>query len=326
MSRIFDALQRSERERSGADSADLPGGPDLLERAEWQAASEWNNAADANTAPSNGVNGPHLISNVQVSAGTSTMIPPSFTAEAVSAEQSRKALGQLQSLPITLAEQSRLVCLTDKESPTAEAMRLLAVRLRDIRRTKPLKRVLITSTIPQEGKSTIAGNLACALSHASDERVLLAEGDLRRPSLARMFGIDAVPGICDCLREEGSSLKNLYRLEDAGLWILPAGKTPSNPLGLLQSPRLPALMDRLAEYFDWIIIDSPPVLPLADASILMRIVDGILLVTRIGTTEKRQLEKGLEALDSTKMLGALVNSSAESAYSGYYYRSPKHSH
>jgi protein-tyrosine kinase len=81
----------------------------------------------------------------------------------------------------------------------------------------------------------------------------------------------------------------------------------------------------LAAYFDWIVIDSPPVLPLADTSIWMRITDGILLVTRIGTTEKHQLEKGLEALDPAKMLGALVNSSIESAYSGYYYRTPRHS-
>lgn len=80
-------------------------------------------------------------------------------------------------------------------------------------------------------------------------------------------------------------------------------------------------MDRLATYFDWIIIDSPPVLPLADTSILTHMVDGVLLVTREGTTQKRQLEKGLEALDRRKLLGALVNGSVASAYSGYYYDS-----
>ena len=81
-------------------------------------------------------------------------------------------------------------------------------------------------------------------------------------------------------------------------------------------------MDQLAANFDWIIIDSPPVLPLADTSIWMRMADGILLVTRQGTTEKKQLQKGLEALDPKKTLGALVNGATVSAYSGYYYRTP----
>ncbi len=77
----------------------------------------------------------------------------------------------------------------------------------------------------------------------------------------------------------------------------------------------------MLRWFDWIIIDSPPVLPLADTSVWMRLADGVLLVTRQGTTEKQQLQKGLVALDSTKLLGALLNGSMASAYSGYYYRS-----
>ena len=81
------------------------------------------------------------------------------------------------------------------------------------------------------------------------------------------------------------------------------------------------MMAQLAAWFDWIIIDSPPVLPMADTSIWMRLADGVLLVTRQGTTEKQQLQKGLAALDSTKLLGALLNGSMASAYSGYYYRS-----
>jgi capsular exopolysaccharide synthesis family protein len=238
--------------------------------------------------------------------------------EALSKEKRAEILEKFPSLPITLAAQSRLVCLTDKEDPTAEAIRLLGVRLRDLRRIRPLKKLLITSTIPQEGKSTIAANLACALASSADEKVLLVEGDLRRPTLRLMFGIGATDGILDSLRDEEKKLTGIYRLEDAGVWILPAGDTPSNPLELLQSKQLPLLMERLATYFDWIIIDSPPVLPLADTSIWMRMADGVLLVTRQGTTQKRQLQKGLEALDQKKMLGAVLNGSVASSYSGYY--------
>ncbi len=140
-----------------------------------------------------------------------------------------------------------------------------------------------------------------------------------------MFGIGSAPGISEYIREEGSQLNDVYRLEDAGVWILPAGESPSNPLELLQSQRLQVLMEQLTAYFDWIIIDSPPVLPLADTSIWMRMADGVLLVTRQGTTQKRQLQKGLEAIYPQKLLGALLNGAMASAYSGYYYNSPSSS-
>ena len=102
------------------------------------------------------------------------------------------------------------------------------------------------------------------------------EGDLRRPSLSHMFGIQKQPGIYEWLREDHDPITNIYHLDDAGIWILPAGETPINPLELLQSHQLQSAMERLTEYFDWIIIDSPPVLPLADTSIWMRMADGVL--------------------------------------------------
>jgi Mrp family chromosome partitioning ATPase len=112
---------------------------------------------------------------------------------------------------------------------------------------------------------------------------------------------------------------SIYHLEDPNLWILPSGSAPSNALELLQSGRLSALMNQLTELFDWIIIDSPPMLPLADTSVWMRLADGILLTTRQGTTDKRQLQRGLEAVESKKLLGALVNSSTNASASDYYY-------
>jgi capsular exopolysaccharide synthesis family protein len=248
--------------------------------------------------------------------------PAASGAQSPSSKSRSEVFERFPSLEISLTLQSRLVCLTDKEGPTAEAIRLLGVRLRDLRRTRTLKKVLITSTIPQEGKSTISANLACALAQAPDEKTLLIEGDLRRPSLMQMFGIERARGISECVSEEGRKLTGIYHLENAGCWILPAGRSPTNPLELLQSQRMHAFMEQLTEYFDWIIIDSPPVLPLADTSIWMRMADGVLLVTRQGTTQKHQLQKGLEALDQKKLLGAILNGAMASAYSGYYYSSP----
>jgi protein-tyrosine kinase len=320
MSRIFDALQRSERERSGDDSETLPQGPDLLKRAENRAASKWE-TVETHVGPeviNFAANRETVHTEADLPARTESVVS---NTEESPLDQRLQALDRLRSLPISLAPQSRLVCLTDRENPAAEAIRLLGVRLKDLRRVRPLKKLLITSTIPQEGKSTIAANLACALAHVSGERTLLIDGDLRRPSLSQMFGVQTPSGMFECLKSEGNPLKSIYRLTDTGLWFMPAGKASSDPIELLQSPKLSALMEQCAAWFDWIVIDSPPVLPLADTSVWSRLADGVLLVTRQGVTEKQPLQKGLEALDKKKLLGALVNGSIASAYSGYYYRS-----
>ncbi|MGA9542866.1 MAG: CpsD/CapB family tyrosine-protein kinase [Candidatus Sulfotelmatobacter sp.] len=222
-------------------------------------------------------------------------------------------------LQIFIPQDSRLVAVGKEESLGAEKFRFLAVRLRQLRQNRPLKKILITSTIPQEGKSTVAANLACTLARRRQQKTLLLEGDLRRPTLAARFGLGRIPGLCEWLSGQTEGI-NLYRLESLGLWVLPAGAAPQNALELMQSGKLAPLMNQLEAWFDWIVIDSPPVLPLADASMWSRLADGILLVTRNGTTEKRQLKRGIEAIEKSKLLGALVNSSANAAHTDYYQR------
>jgi Mrp family chromosome partitioning ATPase len=137
-----------------------------------------------------------------------------------------------------------------------------------------------------------------------------------------MFGLGSNPGLSESLQRERRLARNIYHLEEPRLWILPSGSAPSDALELLQSGKLSALMNQLTSWFDWIIIDSPPLLPLADTSVWMRIADGILLITRAGITEKRQLQRGVEALDPKKLIGAVLNSSKHSADSYYYYSHP----
>ncbi len=115
-------------------------------------------------------------------------------------------------------------------------------------------------------------------------------------------------------------MTSIYHLDGAGFWFLPAGHPAENPLELMQSGRLSALIEQLTAAFDWIIIDSPPVLPLADTSLWARLVDGVLLVAREGVTRKRQLKRGLEALDQSKLLGMVLNSSTNSDHENYYQR------
>jgi capsular exopolysaccharide synthesis family protein len=320
MSHIFDALRRSEAESSGIDLAGLPGTTALLQRAECRAVSQWEAAvlSEQSTA-ANDV-------DFRTPSSLGELQPVEKELEQVVTELSQPVerfdpFSQFKSLPVSLDPQSRLLCLTDNGSPAAEAFRLLGVRLRHLRRQRSLKTVLITSTIPEEGKSLVSANLACTLALGPHERTLLLEGDLRRPSLSQKFGLGRNPGLCECLKGERSLASSICQLEGLNLWILPAGSTPSNAQELLQSGKLSALREELAAWFDWIIIDSPPVLPLADTSVWMRLADGILLVTRQGTTQKRALLRGLEALEHKKLIGGLVNGSESAANSTYYYSS-----
>lgn len=226
-----------------------------------------------------------------------------------------------QSAPVGLSgmPEESLVCLDDPDGPAAEAFRMLGVRLRDMRQSGQLKSILITSSIPQEGKSTVSANLASVLAKNERQRVLLLEGDVRRPGLSKLFGLENAPGLCDLLAGKLTHRGCTTYLPSADLWIMPAGKALGNPLELLQSGKLIVLMTQLKESFDMVVVDSPPLLPLADTSIWMRLVDGVLLVTRTGTTAKRVLARGLELLPRSKLIAAVVNGSTNSAYSDYYY-------
>jgi len=318
MSQIFDALLRSETERGGSDPATQAEATELLQSVEREAASKW--AGPDLFDQSGTVDGvePRVVFEPQNGISEFNGVSESAREQAPPVGDRKDAFSQFRTLRLSLPEDTRLVSVADKKNPTAEAFRLLGVRLRDLRRRRPLKKVLITSTVPQEGKSTVSANLACTLAFRTEEKVLLLEGDVRRPSQSQMLNLGKMPGLCECLQGKSNLSESIYRIEGAGLWMMPAGTAPSTPLELLQSARLPLLMNQLSTLFDWIVVDSPPVLPLADTSVWARMVDGILLVTRQGITEKDLLERGVKALDEDKLIGALLNCSQASAYRNYY--------
>jgi capsular exopolysaccharide synthesis family protein len=298
MSRIFEALQRSESERSGAPLEPPALATELLQAVEREASALAPKDFPANEFSHQDFTEQEFAQN----------------------EFATNDLRQFPSLPVSLPEDSKLVCLTAQESFGAEKFRFLGVRLRQLQQSRSLKKLLITSTIPEEGKSTVAANLAAILARRQQPKVLLLEGDLRRPSLAKQFGLGNIPGLSEWLQGEPRPIQHIYRLEGPNLWFLPAGRPPANPLELMQSGRLSELLNQLSTRFDWIIIDSPPILPLADTSVWARLADGILLVTREGTTKRRMLQRGLQALEQSKLLGAVVNSSANTDHSNYYQR------
>jgi capsular exopolysaccharide synthesis family protein len=321
VSQIFDALQRSESERSGLNQTALSQPTEMLQRVERDETAKWATSsvvADTESLAATGDGDSFQVLDVSADAAEEAL---SKAARVVRSDSDSDAFAEFQSLDVSLSPESRVVSATDIASPATEAFRLLAVRLRALRRNRAFKKVLITSTIPQEGKSTVSANLACTLARMAHQKTLLLEGDVRRPSLSRMFGVGSNPGLCECLRRERSLSASIYHLQSLGLWLLPAGESQGQSLEHLQSDRLPELMEKLTAWFDWIIIDSPPVLPLADTSIWTRLTEGILLVTRQGTTERQQLKRGLEALERQKLIGALLNSSKYLPHADYYYHS-----
>jgi len=319
MSYIFDALQRSEAERAKANERRSLAAVELLERAEREAAAQRGSESleEQSTEAVTDHQGP-LLSGDGFGLGPIEADSIAIT-NALQDEQKREIFSQFKALDVLPSRHSRLVCIGDNNSPATEAFHLLGVRLRNLRREREFKTLLITSTVPKEGKSVVAANLSCTLGSGARQKVLLLEGDVRLPAQSEIFGLAQVPGLCNYLLGKRSLTASLYHLPKAGIWILPAGESRGDPRELLQSPNLPALMTTLNSLFDWIVIDSPPVLPLVDASIWARLADGILIVARHGTTSKRKLQKGFEALDPNKMIGALLNSSKSSSDSYDYY-------
>lgn len=320
MSQIFDALQRSEAERSGKDAAAPSRAVELLQRAENFAASNRviSDSPDSWNATIAGTG----VAAAEPTREPEMAIPSALRAAAAVLPVEERADGPMQCevLSIAASPESHLVSLPDNESSANEAFHLLGVRLRHLRRQRPLKKVLVTSTIPQEGKSMVAANLACTLALRTQQKVLLLEGDVRRPTQSKIFGISNRPGICEWLSGERTLIKSMYRLEGPGIWIFPAGVGSGNSLELLQSGGATPMMEQIMNWFDWVVIDSPPILPLADTSVWTNMADGILLVTRQGTTHKRQLKRGLEALGTQKLIGAVLNSAKGAAHTDYYYR------
>ena len=287
MSYVFDALQRSQRERDQEDQSVALAPIELLERAEREAIAQRSLESTAEQPADIEKECETSLFSTDTPGSDAAAKNPVAVIDGLRAEEGRQVFSQFQALEVSQSTSSQLAVFTGADCPAAEAFRLLGVRLRDLRRNRELKNLLITSTVPQEGKSFVSANLACTLGYGGQQKVLLLEGDVRRPTLSQVFGLKKVHGLSSYLEGERSLTDSLYRLEGPGIWILPVGEIPSNPLEMIQSPLMPPLMQKLRSWFDWIVIDSPPVLPMADTSVWARMADGKLLVARHGTSKKR---------------------------------------
>lgn len=221
-----------------------------------------------------------------------------------------------------------LIVQRNPKSPISEMFRTLRTNIQFMSSKKELKTILVTSTMPGEGKTWVSSNLAITFAQ-SGKRVCLVDADMRKGRLANLFQVDVIPGLSNYLSgidtEENEDItKYIKQTEEENLFVISAGNVPPNPAELLQSENTIKMIDRLKEIFDVIILDGTPGVLVTDAIILSRIVDTTILVASHSSTKKDNLEKVKRAIENVggKIAGVVLNKvpvKAKEYSSSYYY-------
>ena len=226
----------------------------------------------------------------------------------------------VEEVPFRTATDSLLIDAARPHEAPMEEFRTLRTRLNHMQSLQPIHTVVVTSASPAEGKSLTAANLALAEAHLAGNATLLADFDFRRPIIHTMFGIDRSPGITDYLTGQVPLHKAIKRIAGTNLYVMPAGSAVINPLELLNLREVKHLMDRLPSLFQWVIMDSPPLLFAADANLLGTLSQGTLLVVRIGHTTIDSVTRAMQSLCNNNVLGIVVNGARRGElYSKYTY-------
>jgi capsular exopolysaccharide synthesis family protein len=200
----------------------------------------------------------------------------------------------------------KVVTLSHPNHPAAEQYRILRYRLECLAKSG-IKALAFTSAQSGEGKTTTAVNAAIALGKGGRNRVVLVDADLRRPGVANMLGLRAHKGLTDVVAGRASIDDCLWRFGSDELYVLPAGTPPDDIAATLYDPRLGDIMAALKQRFDFVVVDTPPVLPLADVPTLSRDLDGAILVVRASHTPKELVNASLEALYGVTVHGLVLN-------------------
>jgi protein-tyrosine kinase len=202
-----------------------------------------------------------------------------------------------------------------------EEYRTLRSRLYHIREKMPLKKLLVTSALPKEGKSFTSANLAQVLVRQHGRRALLIDADLRGPRLHQMLGTLQGPGLSEYLLGRADEASVIQRGPMEGLFFIPSGESNEDPAELVASGKLKLLLQRVEPIFDWIIVDSPPAIPVSDASVLAKACDGVLMVVRSNATPSDVARKARMEFPDEMLVGVVLNGTErdEAEYARYYY-------
>ena len=218
------------------------------------------------------------------------------------------------------------VVVDDTMMPAArEQYRKLAAAMHQAQRANGFKVMMIASALAGEGKTLTAANLSLTLSESYRRNVLVIDGDLRRPSMHTVFQVSGAPGLSEGLISREETSLPLHRLGPR-LTLLPAGRPTSDPISALTADRMRRLIDEAREVFDWIIIDTPPIGLLTDATLVSSLADGVILVVKAGSTPYENVTRAVEALGRDRLMGVVLNRATErehrSNYDYYKYYGP----
>jgi capsular exopolysaccharide synthesis family protein len=218
-----------------------------------------------------------------------------------------------------------LVSLSAPASFEAEQYRTLRARLESRQEGKAIQVVAVTSATVGDGKTTTAINLAGALAQSSEARVLLVDADLRRPSVESLLGWSG-PGLADAILDTDRTLMSTVRQDPSmNLSVITAGRRPEAPYEALKSARLGTLFEEMRRHYDYIVVDTPPLLPVPDCRLIARWVDGFLMVVAAHRTPRKLFEEGMSLLDPSRVIGLVFNG-ASRPYSRYYGRYHAYGH
>jgi len=297
MSRIHEALKRAEREKGKAPARETvapqggaaPAGP------------QSNVAAAAAPAPATAAPAPAAAA-VPIAAVAQPAVPVATPQPAAPSvlDSCRRAHWN--------EDRAKLFFLSGKGlSFGSEQLRTLRSRLYQMRETRPLKSVLVTSAMPGEGKTFICANLAYAFARHTDRRVLLLDADLRSPCLHTLLGAPAEPGLTSYLSGQAGLQQILQRGPHENLFLISGGKATPDPAELLATGKLKNLLAQLAPHFDWILLDSPAAAPVSDALEIAGWCDGVLLVVQGGKTPYDLAQGVTREFREKHLLGVVLN-------------------
>ena len=341
MARVFDALRRDQqhKKRLGKHDplAEAIGTPATVEQTEESNGFELPTHIGAPVGPrsNEGLLLPgaaHIQTETAPFAHSPAPLAPASNAARAAAETngattslvvaSETALGfrppQLHEPPHVAQAQvkagevhARLVMLREPHAAGCEQYRTLRTQLFHAAERERTQIVVITSALPGEGKTSTTLNLALAIAQSPNRRVLVIDGDLRRPSIAAYLGLKPFAGFAEVLQDKAELFDVISQLAEHELYLLPVKRDTTTPTELLSGPRFQTVLQELRRYFDFILVDSPPVRPFADTRLLTNHADAVLFVVRSGFTPYETVEQAIDALAEQRILGVVLNGATD---------------
>lgn len=225
--------------------------------------------------------------------------------------------------PVTLSHawRERLAIAPEANAVLVEQYRRLAATLHHAQSGSGIRVIMLTSACADDGKTLTAVNLALVLSESYRRRVLLIDADLRRPSLGNVADVTNAPGLSEALKSPTEQKLGILQVTPT-LMLLPAGRPTPDPMSGLTSARMRHILEEAAGRFDWVILDAPPMGPMADASLLSQMVDGAVFVVRAGRTQHPAVQKAIDALGRERVLGVVLNAVDHMPVEQYEYAYP----